>query len=206
MKNELYGLIDLQGNIIFECKYEKIRKLREGHYFILDNGVAGILNKESEIIVPFEYQDIDSSTSEFATVKKDGKWYNLNLENFELNDEDVVFKIPDEMPLFNGCSNFQDSYTSAKDCSTKEMLEFIYYNIKYPAEAVKKKVEGTVVIRMIIDYKGEIQNPEIVRDIGAGCGEEALSIIKKMPPWIPGKHEGKSVGTFFNIPIKFKLK
>ena len=206
MKNDLKGLIDVNGQTIFECQYEELRRLSDDHYFILDNGKAGILNEESEIIVPFEYQDIDSATSDFAIVKKDDKWYNLNLETFELDDKNVVFKFPDDIPLFGDCNNFEENYESEKDCSTKKMLEFIYLNTRYPSEAMMKKVEGTVMIRMIIDQEGEIQNPEIVRDIGAGCGEEALRVVEKMPTWIPGRKDGKAVGSYFNLPIKFKLK
>lgn len=32
-------------------------------------------------------------------------------------------------------------------------------------------------------------NYKIVRDIGAGCGEEALSIVSKMNDWAPAQQD-----------------
>jgi protein TonB len=45
----------------------------------------------------------------------------------------------------------------------------------------------------------------LLRDIGGGCGEEAVRVVKMMPKWIPGKQKGKPVRTQFNLPVKFKL-
>jgi protein TonB len=56
-----------------------------------------------------------------------------------------------------------------------------------------------------VEPDGSISNPEIVRDIGAGCGEEALRIVNMMPEWIPGRQRGKAVRVQFNLPVRFDL-
>ena len=35
---------------------------------------------------------------------------------------------------------------------------------------------------------------------------EAIRVIKEMPKWTPGKHEGKKVSVKYTIPINFALK
>ena len=118
---------------------------------------------------------------------------------------DLIHKKVDEMPRFAGCEEIVD-LEERNNCSTQKLLEFIYKNIKYPAIARDTDIEGTVVLRFVVDKTGKITSPEILRDIGGGCGEEALRVVKMMPDWIAGKHEGKTANVYFNLPIKFKLQ
>lgn len=37
------------------------------------------------------------------------------------------------------------------------------------------------------------------------CDQEAVRVVKLMPKWIPGKHEGKPVRSYYNLPVTFKL-
>ena len=115
-----------------------------------------------------------------------------------------VFKVVEQMPRFPGCEELTDE-SSRKNCAKKRMLEFIYKNIRYPESARKTGIEGTVVIRFIIDKEGAIRNATIIREIGGGCGEAALKTVEMMPNWIPGKQRGKAVNVYFNLPVKFKL-
>ena len=109
------------------------------------------------------------------------------------------------MPLFPGCESESDK-NKRKDCANKKMLEFIYGNIKYPPIARENGVEGTVVIRFVVDKDGSVKAPEIVRDIGAQCGAEALRVVKKMPKWNAGRQRGQPVKVYFNLPVKFRLE
>ena len=90
------------------------------------------------------------------------------------------------------------------------MLEFIYKNIKYPTIARENGVEGVCVIRFVVEKDGTISEPEILRNIGAGCGEEALRVVKKMntlpQKWTPGKQRNSPVKVRFNLPVRFKLQ
>ena len=116
-----------------------------------------------------------------------------------------VFKVVDEMPLFSGSWEETASYLERKKTSDKKMLEYIYKNIKYPAEARENDVEGMVVVSFIIEKDGSISNTEIVRPIGSGCDEEVLRVVKAMPRWMPGNQSGEPVRVHFNLPVRFKL-
>lgn len=84
-------------------------------------------------------------------------------------------------------------------------MEFLMKNLHYPRGARENGISGTVYAQFVVEIDGSILNPIIIRDIGGGCGEEVLRIIKLMPRWIPGKQSGKQVRTQFTFPIKFVL-
>ncbi len=119
-------------------------------------------------------------------------------------EEAPIFKIVEEMPRFAGCENLKKK-EERNQCSQQKLLEFIYSNIKYPEIAKETQVEGVVVVQFVVEPDGSISNIKVVRDIGAGCGEEAMRVVKMMPNWIPGRQRTKKVRVLFNLPIRFKL-
>jgi len=84
-------------------------------------------------------------------------------------------------------------------------MKYMQQSIKYPEEARKKGVQGTVYVTYIVEPDGTITNAKVLRGIGGGCDEEALRVIREMPQWVPGKQRGESVRVQFNMPIKFAL-
>lgn len=129
----------------------------------------------------FEIPDIiDDIKNDFEKAKK----------AVELEEPPIIF-IAQNMPQFIG--------------GEKALLSFLYSNINYPTIAKENRIEGTVYLYFVIDEKGNVVQSKIVRDIGGGCGKEALRVINSMPKWKPGTNQGKPVKVAFNIPIKFKL-
>ncbi len=123
--------------------------------------------------------------------------------NSNAPDEKILGDV-DEMPRFSGCENIVNK-EEQRVCSNKELIEFIYKNIKYPAEAKKGGHEGTVVIDFVVKEDGSLAEFNILKDVEGGCGVEALRVMKTMPKWIPGKKDGKPVSTTMTIPVKFAL-
>lgn len=125
-----------------------------------------------------------------------------------MKDPETIFVTAEEMPRFPGCEEVRDM-SDRKTCADQKMLEFIYKNINYPPMARENHVQGTVVIRFYIDTDGSIKSPEILKDIGAGCGKEALRVVEKMnslpKKWAPGKQRGKPVKVYFNLPVRYRL-
>ncbi len=129
---------------------------------------------------------------------------NNTAKKSKLPGEEELFQVVEEMPRFPGCEAETDDQIR-KNCAMKKMFEFIYGNIKYPKEAHAKGIEGTVIVRFIVDKTGAIRDAELTRDIGGGCGDAVIKVVDMMPDWIPGKQKGKHVNVVFNLPIKFKL-
>ncbi len=121
--------------------------------------------------------------------------------------EEKPLKFAEQMPRFLSpeCESIADE-KELKQCAQREMLQFIYKQINYPAIARENNVQGTVVIRFIVSKTGEVENAEILRDTGAGCGAEALRVVNKMPKWKPGRQGGRNVPVYFNLPIRFVLE
>ncbi len=134
----------------------------------------------------------------------------LKKENTTLGEKsDEIFKVVDEMPLFPAACPDATNSQELKRCSDKAMLEFIYKNIKYPAAARNAKTEGMVVVSFVVEKDGTISTPKVLREIGNGCGDEAVRVVKLMEEqnmrWTPGKQNGKAVRVQFNLPVRYKL-
>lgn len=125
-------------------------------------------------------------------------------------EPEEIFRIVEQMPRFPGCEDISGSNEEKKACADKKMLEFIYKNIKYPAIARENGVEGSVVIQFVVEKNGKVTDAKLVRDIGAGTGDEALRVVNLMNKegikWTPGKQRGRPVRVQFTLPVKFKLQ
>ncbi len=116
-----------------------------------------------------------------------------------------IFDVVEHMPLFGNCAKQEMSKEEKKQCSAIAIFKYMGKHIKYPAIARENNIQGTVVIRFVVNEFGEISQPEIVRDIGGGCGQEALRVVKNMPVWEPGRQRDRKVKVYFNLPVKFRL-
>jgi len=120
-----------------------------------------------------------------------------------------VFKVVEEMPRFPGCEDKELSSSEKQTCGQQKLLTFIYNEIKYPEQALKSNVSGMVVVQFIVEKDGSVSHVKAVRDVGAGCGAEAVRVVELMNEreirWIPGKQGGEKVRVQFNLPVKFAL-
>ena len=83
--------------------------------------------------------------------------------------------------------------------------KYLSNNLKYPTQARRMGVEGTVIVVFVINTDGSIQDVEVLRGIGGGCDEEAVKVVTNAPKWEPGKQRGKPVRTRMRLPIRLKL-
>lgn len=121
-------------------------------------------------------------------------------------DGAIIHRIVDQMPRFPGCEKSDKPAALKNACAKDKLIQFISGELRYPAEASKEGLEGMVLVSFVVDEIGKIQTPEVARDIGGGCGEEALRVVNLMPQWIPGMNEGEAVKVRFNLPIHFKFQ
>ena len=105
--------------------------------------------------------------------------------------EEEVFLVVEEDPEFPG--------------GLDALSKFIADNIKYPQLAKENNITGRVFVSFVVEKDGRVGQVKILRDIGGGCGNEAVRVVKMMPKWKPGKQRGKPVRTQFNLPVDFSL-
>lgn len=111
-------------------------------------------------------------------------------ENIEKNTE-TVFTVVEESAMFPGGQD--------------ELIKYLAQNIKYPKQARVRGVEGLVSVSFVVEKDGSLTDIKLLRDIGSGCGQEALRVVKEMPKWKPAKLKGEIVRMQFNLPVKFTL-
>jgi TonB family protein len=108
------------------------------------------------------------------------------------SDQDPVFTVVKTMPSYPG--------------GIDAMTAFLVSNIKYPEEAKKKGIQGTVFVTYVVEKDGSVTNVKVLRGIELSCDTEAARVVSAMPKWNPGLNEDKApVRVQFNLPIKFKL-
>lgn len=83
---------------------------------------------------------------------------------------------------------------------------FMLRHLRYPEGARRSGLEGSVYVRFIIDKKGNVIDPVVLNDIGKGCGQEALRVIRLMSEWIPGMQANRPVPVQFEFPVRFSLE
>ena len=83
------------------------------------------------------------------------------------------------------------------------MLEWLGNNISYPKIASENGITGMVYITFVVNKDGSIEQTKIERDIGGGCGGEAVRAVKKMPKWKAAKNNGQAVRSYFTLPVQF---
>lgn len=114
-------------------------------------------------------------------------------EQEPIMDEEGNYLTPDIMPQFPG--------------GRDSLLTFLSANVKYPKELGDAHISGRVIVQFIVDTDGAITDVVVVRSSGEPLlDKEAMRVVKKMPKWTPGKHEGKTVRVRYTIPINFKLQ
>ena len=76
--------------------------------------------------------------------------------------------------------------------------------VPYPNEAKRSRIEGDVVLQIIINELGKVENPQVLQSLGYGLDEAALYAIQQFD-FIPGFKEGKVVKTQIKYRYKFRL-
>jgi len=84
-------------------------------------------------------------------------------------------------------------------------IRFLNNNLTYPPKAVRKKVEGTVVVQFIVDKNGALSNIEAISGPEL-LQEAAVNVIKNSPNWKPAIQDGRIVKSYKKQPITLKLQ
>jgi TonB family protein len=109
----------------------------------------------------------------------------------EYQDEEPVFTVVEVMPKFKG--------------GKEALYTYLGNNIKYPEDAKKEGIEGTVYVTYVIEKDGSVSHVKVLRGVHESLDKEAVRVIKEMPKWEPGKQRGKPVRVQYNMPIKYTL-
>ena len=87
-----------------------------------------------------------------------------------------------------------------------ELGKLLNSNLKYPLISFENGVQGEVLVQFVVDKEGNVEEVTVSKGVDPYLDAEALRVIKMMPKWKPGKHEGKEVNVKCTIPVGFRLQ
>jgi TonB family protein len=83
-------------------------------------------------------------------------------------------------------------------------LASVQEQLRYPELARKAGIEGRIIVQFVVDEAGRVQQPRIVRGLGAGLDAEALRVVRQVR-FTPGHQRGEAVQVKMSLPITFRL-
>lgn len=101
------------------------------------------------------------------------------------NIQQEPYRFVEQMPSFPG--------------GEAEMHRFIREHYKYPPTSYENGEQGKIIVKFVISKTGEIKDIQAIE--GGVRGDSLVAIIKRMPRWNPGKHNGQAVDVYYTIPL-----
>ena len=86
------------------------------------------------------------------------------------------------------------------------LSQYLGTHIIYPRKARRKGISGKVILKFVVNESGDIENVEVEKSVSKEIDAEALRVLKKMPKWEPGMHDGKKAKVYYRQPINFKFE
>lgn len=83
-------------------------------------------------------------------------------------------------------------------------IEAIMKNVVYPESAKEEGIQGKVIVKLIVDEKGNVSSTEVVQRVNKELDKAAITAIKKTK-FNPAMKDNKPVKCEIAIPVQFKL-
>ena len=106
--------------------------------------------------------------------------------------DDKVYEVCEQMPIFEG--------------GDAALLKYLRENLKYPDNTKDRGVQGRLVIGFIVEKDGSLTDVKVLRPVDIDLDAEVLRLVKGMPKWIPGRHNGQRVRVRHLLPIHICLQ
>lgn len=176
-----------------EFTLEKIKK--QGYALLVDGKWSEQLPEAEQIHSMFIEQITPERAEQLGIKGKKGMIIIHTKSAFERVIKQVD-QIPDlqegDFPKFQGGSLFDFQQWVAKE-------------VRYPAEAVKAKIEGKVVVTFVVEKDGSIGEVTVVESPSPLLSNEVIATMKRSPKWTPASYDGNAVSIQFTLPISFQL-
>ena len=106
--------------------------------------------------------------------------------------DDKVYDVCEQMPTYEG--------------GDAALLKYLGENLKLPEEDQERGMQGRMVVGFIVEKDGSLTNVKVLRPVDIALDAEVLRVVKGMPKWIPGRHNGQRVRVRYLLPIHICLQ
>lgn len=86
------------------------------------------------------------------------------------------------------------------------LRKWVYVYMKYPKEAVRDGIQGSVLVSFVIDAKGKVTDVKVLKGVDPLLDDEAVRVISASPDWKAGKVDGKKVKSELTLYVDFRLE
>jgi len=77
--------------------------------------------------------------------------------------------------------------------------------VEYPEFARRARIEGQVVVQFVVDERGNVVDPVVLRSPNDLLSEAALKAVRESR-FTPGQQRGRPVKVRFAVPVTFRLR
>jgi len=106
--------------------------------------------------------------------------------------DDKVYDVCEQMPIYEG--------------GDAALLKYLRENLKLPEEDKERGMQGRMVVGFVVEKDGSLTNVKVLRAVDIALDAEVLRVVKGMPKWIPGRHNGQRVRVRHLLPIHICLQ
>lgn len=86
------------------------------------------------------------------------------------------------------------------------VLKFVSENLIYPIEARNAGLQGTVVLRFIIEKDGSISQIVVRKSLSKECDQAAAQVVSKLKRFTPAEQQGHKMKVWYTLPIRFSIQ
>lgn len=135
--------------------------------------------KDGQILYEYEFKEVEERNT--SSIE----------DNSETEDSNDVYSIVEEQPQYPG--------------GDMAIFKDLFSNLVYPTIAQEQGIQGRVSIKFVVEKDGSIGETKVEKSLLPECDKAAVSAIKKLKKFVPGKQNGKPVRVWFSLPITFRI-
>lgn len=192
--------IQIEENKPDEAPAETVTEMASSIQFTVPE-ITDNVAEDKELIAQQKAQEARAKMGEFNFQGNDETSTNIKSDKKQLGDvasggggegEAKVFTYVEQMPVFPG--------------GEAALQKFIHDHLKYPTVSLEEGVQGTVMLRFVVNENGSVGEVQILKSLDTYCDREAKRVVQSLPRFTPGRQQGKPVKVWFQFPIRFEIQ
>ena len=82
----------------------------------------------------------------------------------------------------------------------EKLLADIQQMIQYPPTAKRNRIQGECLVNFVLEADGRVSSAKLIKEIGGGCGAEAMRVVGQLKFKAPGYRMDAGVPVRFVLP------
>ena len=83
------------------------------------------------------------------------------------------------------------------------LMKYLQSHINYPPMAAENSIEGSVIVQFVVDKTGKVGEIKVVRSADEYLDQEVTRVVKSLPKFTPGQHNGQPVDVWYVLPVTY---